>query len=83
MIYDVKAPNLGIISQIMSNLVQTIMIGPLPTTNIIIDVQLDPILQVSSQEPSTSFKPHCNQKLFLSGSLAELSLYETLNICSL
>ena len=46
----------------------------LATTNIIFDVQLDPILHVSSQEPSTSFKPLCYKNLFLSRSLAELNL---------
>ena len=70
-----QAPNLGFLSQIMSNLDQTFRIGPLATTNIIFVVWLYPILHVSSQEPSTSFKPHYNQNLFLSQSLAELSLF--------
>ena len=58
----------------MTNLDQTFRICPLSTTNIIFYVQLDPILQVSSQEPSTSFKSLCKQRLILSRSLAELSL---------
>ena len=37
-------------------------------------VKNDPILQVSSQEPSTSSKPACKQKLTFSRSLAELRL---------
>ena len=57
------APYFVFLSQIMSNLDQTFSVGPLATTNIIFDVQLDSILQVSSQEPLTSFKPHCNQNL--------------------
>ena len=68
-----QAPNLGFISQIMFDLGQTFRIGPLPSTIIIFEVELYPILQVSSQEPSTSFKPPCNQKLILSRSLAKLS----------
>ena len=61
-----KAPNIGFLSQIRSNLDQTFRIGPLATKNIIFDVQLDIILQISNQEPSTSSKPPCNQNLFLS-----------------
>ena len=41
-------PNLGFLSQIRSNLDQTFRIGPLATTNIIFDVQLDQILHVQS-----------------------------------
>ena len=41
-----KVPNLGFISQIMSNLDQTFRIGPLATTNLIYDAKDDPILQV-------------------------------------
>ena len=60
-----QAPNLCIFSQIMSDLDQTFRIGPLATTKIIFDVQLDPILQVSSQEWSTFSKPPCNKKTIL------------------
>ncbi len=69
-----QAPNLAFLNQIMSDLDQTFRIGPLATTNIIGDVQLDPILQLSSQEPSTSFKPPRNQNIILNRSLAKLSL---------
>ena len=41
----------------MSNLDQIFRISPLATTNIIFDVQIDPILLVPSQQPSTSSKP--------------------------
>ena len=51
-----QAPNLGFLSQIMSDLDQTFRIGTLATTNIIFDFKCDPILQVSSQEPSKSSK---------------------------
>ena len=60
-----QAPNFGFLSQIMSDLDQIFRIGPLATTIIIFDVQLDPILQVSSQEWSTSSKPPCNKKTIL------------------
>ena len=52
-----QVPNLCFLSQIMSDLDQTFRRGPLATTNLIYDVKDDPILQVSSQEPSTSSKP--------------------------
>merc|ERR1712082_108083 len=41
----------------LSNLHQIFRICPLATTDLIYDVKDDPILQVSSQEPSTSSKP--------------------------
>ena len=60
----------------MSNPDQIFRVGPLAKTNGIFNVQPDTIPQVSSQEPPTSFKPpSCNQKLILSRSLAELSLF--------
>ena len=51
-----QAPNLYFLSQIMSDLDETFRICPLATTNLICDVKVDHILQVSSQEPSTSSK---------------------------
>ena len=51
------SPHLHFLSQIMSDIDQTIRICPLATTNMNYYVNEDPILQVSSQEPSTSSKP--------------------------
>ena len=45
-----------ILSQITSDLHQTFRIFSQPYTNMIYDVKDDPILQVSNQEPSMSFK---------------------------
>ena len=45
------------------------------TTHIMFDVQLHTIHQVSSQEPSTSFKRLCKHNLFLCQYLSELSLF--------
>ena len=59
---------------------QTFRIDPLERTDVIFNVQPDTILQVSIQEPSTSFKPpSCDQKLILSQSLAELCLFSLHN----
>merc|ERR1712082_216697 len=52
-----QAPNLCNLSKIMFDLDQTFRMGPLATTDLIYDVKDDHILQVSSQEPSTSSKP--------------------------
>ena len=52
-----QAPNFYFLIQIMSDLDQTFRIGPLAITNLIFDAKDDLILQVSSQEPSTSSKP--------------------------
>ena len=57
-----KSPSCTFFSQIMSDLDQTFKIGPLATNDFIFyfqlddDVKDDPILQVSSQEHSTSSK---------------------------
>ncbi len=69
-----QAPILWFLSQIMSDLDKMFKIGPLATTHIIFDVQLDPTFKVSSQARSTSSKSPCYQKLFLSRSSAKLSL---------
>ena len=53
LIYDVK----DFLVQIISDLDQTSRIDPLATPNLTYDVKDDPILQVLSQEPSTSSKP--------------------------
>ena len=50
-------------------------ICPSAITNIIFYIQLYPIILNSSQETSTSSKPPCNQKLFISLSLDDLSLF--------
>ena len=62
-----QVPNLSFLCKIMSDLCQTFRIGPFSTTHIIFNVQLYTILQISSQEQSTSSKPQ-------SHSFAELSL---------
>ena len=59
----------------MLDLHQTFRISSWLSINMIYDVKDNPILHVFSQEPSTSSKPPCNQKLTLSQSLAELSLF--------
>ena len=70
-----QAPNLCLLSHIMPDLDKNFQEkAPLATTNIIFDVQLDPFLQVSSQEQSTSSKPPFNKKLFTGQSSGGLSL---------
>ncbi len=52
-----QAPNLGYLSQIMSDLHQTFRISSKSSINMIYDFKCDTIIQVSNQEPSTSSKP--------------------------
>jgi len=69
----------------MFNLDQTFRICHYATTNIIFDVQLDPVILVSSQEQSTSSKPEVpmSSKSVMTFFLFQImfNLYQIFRIC--